>query len=84
MVPLRARPSLHDSAHPASPDPLPPPDVRKLRHDLRGCMHRMALCLSALETPLSREDYLAFVEDIAAAAEEMGELLDRLDALPEA
>lgn len=44
-------------------------------------MHRMALCLSALETPLSEEDYLAFVDDISAAAEEMVGLLDRLDTL---
>lgn len=62
---------------------IPDQDVRKLRHDIRGCMHGLQLCLSALETPLSKEDQAEFLGDIMRATERMDELLAKLETLPE-
>ena len=55
------------------------PEVRKVCHDIRGCMQGLRLCLSALETPMTTDERLEFLQDIVAATDRMTGLIDRLD-----
>jgi len=54
-------------------------ELRRIRHDLRGCIHGMKLCVSALDTPLSDAEKVEFLVDIEAAANKMLKLMDQLD-----
>lgn len=56
------------------------PVTRKLRHDVRGCMHGLQLVISALETPLPQADALEFIDDLLKACERMNLLIDQLEA----
>lgn len=56
-------------------------DGRKLRHDVRGCMHGLVLVIAALETPMTVQDRVEFLEDVERASERMSELMDKLDVL---
>jgi hypothetical protein len=55
-------------------------ELRRIRHDLRGCIHGMKLCVSALETPLSDAEKVEFLTDIEAGANKMLKLMDQLHA----
>lgn len=57
-----------------APDPLL---IRKLRHDIRGCMHGIALCTAALETPMDLSERAEFLQDIVNATDQMDQLLVR-------
>jgi hypothetical protein len=54
--------------------------IRKLKHDIRGCMHGMSLCVAAMETPLTPEDAVDFLKDIESAAVRLDQLIEELAA----
>jgi hypothetical protein len=56
-------------------------ELRMLRHDVRGRLHNMGMCVAALNTPMSKEDQVSFVDDVIALADQIPPLLDRLLAL---
>ncbi len=58
-----------------------PESVRYARHQVRGCLHGMKLCVAALETDLPPEETQEFLGHIEQAAEKMPRLLDDLDAV---
>ena len=60
-------------------DTLKTPEVRKVCHDIRGCMQGLRLCLSALETPMTTDERVEFVQDIISATDRMTSLMDKLD-----
>jgi hypothetical protein len=58
-----------------------PEPVRFARHQVRGCLHGMKLCVAALDTDLSPEEAQEFLDHIEHAARKMPQLLDELEAL---
>lgn len=60
---------------------MPEEELRKLRHDIRGRLHNMGMCVAALSTPMSKEDQLAFVNDIIVLTDQIPPLLERLLAM---
>ncbi len=58
-----------------------PEPVRFARHQVRGCLHGMKLCVAALETDLPLEETHEFLDHIEQAAMKMPKLLDDLDEL---
>jgi hypothetical protein len=59
------------------PDPLSP-----LRHEIRGMLNAMRLCVAALGKPVPTPDKLEFLDDVELAADRLIALLDELIALP--
>ncbi len=59
----------------------PPDPVRFARHEVRGCLHGMKLCVAALDTDLPPEELDEFLTHIEDAADKMPRLLDDLDAV---
>lgn len=55
--------------------------VRFARHEVRGCLHGMKLCVAALETDLPLEETREFLDHIEHAADKMPKLLDDLEAV---
>ena len=65
--------------------PLPQQDpAARLRHSIRGTINALKLGTSALDTGLTREETLEFVEYFEQAADKMVVLLDEYDELPAA
>ena len=60
----------------STPDPL-----RFARHELRGCLHGMKLCVAALETDMPPEEMREFIDHVVDAADKLPRLLDDLEAL---
>ena len=58
-----------------------PEPVRFARHQVRGCLHGMKLCVAALDTDLPLEEAQEFLDHIENAAMKMPQLLDDLDNL---
>ena len=58
-----------------------PPDLRAVRHDIRGRMNAMVLCATALDETIPRSEALEFVTHIEETAEKLIALLDQLDAM---
>lgn len=58
-----------------------PESFRFARHQVRGCLHGMKLCVAALETELAPEEAREFLDHIEDAAAKMPRLLDDLDAV---
>ena len=58
-----------------------PESVRFARHQVRGCLHGMKLCVAALDTDLPLDEAQEFLEHIEHAAAKMPRLLDELDAV---
>jgi hypothetical protein len=56
-------------------------ELRKLRHDIRGRLHNLGMCVAALNTPMSKEDQLGFVDDIIHLTEQIPPLVDHLLAM---
>ncbi len=50
----------------------------KIRHDMRGCMNALKLCVSALDLPLTREESDEFLGDVEYAAMRMIKLIDEM------
>ena len=59
--------------------PLP----RQLRHDMRGRMNALKLCVAALDVDCTREESLEFLGDIEAMCDKIISLMDEIDALPQ-
>ena len=59
---------------------LPEP-IRYARHQVRGCLHGMKLCVAALETDLPPEEAHEFLDHIEHAAAKLPALLDDLEAV---
>ncbi len=53
--------------------------IRFARHELRGCLHAMKLCVAALDTELSPEETDEFIGHVEQAAERLPGLLDALE-----
>jgi hypothetical protein len=56
---------------------------RQLRHDLRGRMNGLRLCAAALGADCTREETLEFLGDIEKLCDNVVELIDQIEALPE-
>jgi len=60
--------------------PQPPDDVqlRRLRHDLRGVVNEMRLCVEVLRGETDADEALAWLEQIERAAERAALLLSQM------
>ncbi len=58
-----------------------PEPVRYARHQVRGCLHGMKLCVAALETDLPLAEAQEFLDHIENASEKLPGLLDELEAI---
>ena len=58
-----------------------PESIRFARHQVRGCLHGMKLCVAALDTDLPLEEAQEFLDHIEHAAAKMPRLLDDLEAV---
>lgn len=67
--------------NPGPPEPQPTPELRSLRHDIRGRMNALVLCTSALDESLPAPQAEEFLTDIEKTADKMIALLDRLDSM---
>lgn len=59
-----------------------PDDYALLRHSLRGTINALSLGIQALDTGLTREEALEFLDYIEQAADKMSVVLDQYEALP--
>ena len=59
----------------------PHPELRALRHDLRGLMNAIVLCASALDDSLDRQEALEFVTHIETSSDKLVVLLEKLEAM---
>lgn len=53
--------------------------VRRLRHDIRGRLNALKLCVAALDTPIETDEAVEFLGDIAGLCDSTVELLDELE-----
>lgn len=51
-----------------------------VRHEIRGTMHALKLCVSAFEVPLDPSEKLEFLADIESSADRLVSLLDEYEA----
>jgi hypothetical protein len=58
-------------------------DVRQARHNLRGRLNALKLCVSALEMLHTRQELLEFLAMIDQAADRTIRAVDELDAISE-
>jgi hypothetical protein len=59
-----------------------PDQYSLLRHSIRGTIHSLKLGVSAMDTGLTRDEALEFLEYIVQATDKMSTLLDQYEALP--
>src|SRR4029453_15740000 len=52
-----------------------------LRHDIRGTLNALKLCLSAFDMPLEPSEKLEFFSDKETAADRIAELVGELEAM---
>jgi hypothetical protein len=57
-----------------------PESIRFARHEVRGCLHGLKLCVAALDVDLSPDEAREFLDHIEQAADKLPQLLDDLDA----
>ena len=55
--------------------------LASLRHDIRGTLNALKLCISAFEMPLETSEKLEFLTDIETSAEKLAGLLAELEAV---
>jgi hypothetical protein len=58
-----------------------PESIRFARHQVRGCLHGLKLCVAALEGDLPLDEAREFLEHIETAAAQLPQLLDNLEAV---
>ena len=58
-----------------------PESIRFARHQVRGCLHGLKLCVAALEGDLPLEEAREFLDHIETAAAQLPQLLDNLEAV---
>jgi hypothetical protein len=59
----------------------PPPDLRKARHDLRGRMNALMLCVSAFEVVQTRAEAVEFLDMMDRACDKLIVALDKFEAV---
>ena len=69
--------------HGGRSQPQPLPEIRSVRHDLRGRMNALVLCASALDDDLPPGEALEFISHIENTTDKLVALLDRLEELSE-
>jgi hypothetical protein len=55
--------------------------LASLRHDIRGTLNALKLCISAFEMPLEPSEKLEFLADIEASADKLCGLVDEIDSV---
>jgi hypothetical protein len=58
-------------------------DVRRIRHELRGCANTMMLCTSALPHSADHAERLQYIDEVLNATQSIVRLLDELEACSE-
>jgi hypothetical protein len=53
--------------------------VRDLRHDIRGRINAMKLCVAALDTPMEHSEAVEFLDDVVRMCDKVASLFDELD-----
>jgi hypothetical protein len=56
--------------------------LASLRHDIRGTLNALKLCISAFEMPLEPSEKLEFLADIEASAEKLAGLVEEIESMP--
>ncbi len=59
-----------------------PDEYKLLRHSMRGTINALNLGTSAMDTGLTRDEALEFLDYIVQAADKMCTLLDQYESLP--
>lgn len=59
-----------------------PDQYSVLRHSIRGTIHSLKLGVSAMDTGLSCDEAMEFLDYIVQATDKMSMLLDQYEALP--
>jgi hypothetical protein len=54
--------------------------LSSLRHDIRGTLNALKLCISAFDMPLETSEKLEFLSDIEASAEKLEGLVAALES----
>ena len=60
-----------------------PDEVSLLRHSIRGTINALKLGMSAMDTGLTRDESIEFLDYIIQASDKMCSLIDQYDALPD-
>ena len=55
--------------------------LASLRHDIRGTLNALKLCISAFEMPLDPSEKLEFLADIETSADKLAGLVEEIDAV---
>ena len=55
--------------------------LASLRHDIRGTLNALKLCISAFDIPLETSEKLDFLADIETSAQKLASLVEELDAM---
>jgi hypothetical protein len=64
-----------------APDHASHPDLRSLRHDIRGRMNALILCATALDETIPPAEAVEFLTHIEETSDKLVALLDELDAI---
>jgi hypothetical protein len=62
---------------------VPPDDVSRMRHAIRGCLNAMRLSAFALDKSMAAEDAAEFLGYLESSAEKLLVLIEQWDELPE-
>ena len=60
-----------------------PDEASLLRHSIRGTINALKLGMSAMDTGLTHDEAIEFLDYITQASEKMCSLLDQYEALPD-
>jgi hypothetical protein len=55
--------------------------LASLRHDIRGTLNALRLCISAFDMPLETSEKLEFLADIETSADKLAGMIEELDAV---
>jgi hypothetical protein len=55
--------------------------LASLRHDIRGTLNALKLCISAFDMPLETSEKLEFLADIQTSAEKLASLVEALETM---
>ena len=62
-----------------NPTNPPSPALRQIRHDLRGRINAMQLCISALPVAADQNEAIEFIDDVIKLCDRVSELVDQLE-----
>jgi len=55
--------------------------LRQLRHDARGALHSIKLCVAALKMQCTPEEEMAFIDDVIDCSGKLDQIMLKLDAV---